>query len=119
MGIEMVEDFLIIRIIHNEEVEALTMAIPEGHKHLRAAIATVGGDTIVLPEAVIAALVRGYVQIKTHPTLKALRMTTQFVENRKQDFATQQLLEVEARAELIQESMAKIIDVLGQQLKAV
>lgn len=115
----MVEDFLIIRIIHNEEVEALTMAIPDGHKHLRAAIATVDGDTIVLPEAVIAALVRGYIQIKTHPTLKALRMTSQVVEDRKPDFASQQLLEVEARTERIQESMAKIVDVLDKQLRAI
>jgi len=52
--------------IENKSVP-FSALLPPGHRHLRATIRLHSGEEIVLKEATLANLVRGYVGIKTHP----------------------------------------------------
>jgi len=80
-------------IIRNEDVKELIVEIPEGHMHIRATIFLQDGTELTLQEATIANLVRAYINIKTHPTATALRLTGRKLRDRKDGFAGWQLVE--------------------------
>jgi len=82
-------------IIHNEDIKELTAEIPEGHKHLRTAIILQDGTEFVFQEATIANLVRAYVTVKTHPTIKKVRLEGKKLSERKDGYAEWQLVEEE------------------------
>lgn len=94
-----------IRSYPNRDVVRVVGFIPRGHAHLRLVI-ELKDQTIVLQEATIAAIVRAYVDILTHPTRKAVELVnTQFVKDvRKRGYAEYQLIETtRSEDEIVQE----------------
>ena len=81
-----------VKVIANETVKEAWLGVPRGHRHLRAVLVTEEG-TLVISEAVLANLVRAYVTLKTHPTVKTVHLCQQQPAVRKEDFASFQLLE--------------------------
>lgn len=83
------------RILANADIEEITVAVPEGHRHLRTTIRLHSGETLVLQEATVANLVRAYVAVKTHPQREQIVLRGQELteDQRKQGFAAWQLLE--------------------------
>jgi hypothetical protein len=84
------------RIIKNSDLASALLAAPEGHKHLRLALTTKDGDTIILQEATVAAIARAYTTIKTHPVKAAVKMVSARPEGLKKGYAEDQLVEVDA-----------------------
>ncbi len=84
-------------IVKNEDVKEVVSEIPEGHAHLRTTIILQDGTEFVFQEATIANLVRAYISVKTHPTLRKVQLKCKKVSeaNRKKNFAEWQLLEEE------------------------
>lgn len=80
-------------LFHNEDIKELIAEIPDGHRHLRIKMVFHDGNELIFQEATIANLVRAYIRIKTHPTLKKLVLRGQRVEARKDGYAEWQLLE--------------------------
>ncbi len=79
--------------IANEEVKELIAEIPEGHKHLRTTIILHDDTSFTFQEATIANLVRAYIAIKTHPRLARVRLSGRKLDDRKEGYATWQLIE--------------------------
>ena len=80
-------------VIHNEDVVKIVVEIPEGHQHIRTTITFKDGREMMFQEATIANIVRGYVQIKTHPVTKTVVMTGRIAQGCKEGYAAWQLLE--------------------------
>jgi len=85
--------------IRNEDVSAVVVEIPEGHRHLRTTIRLQGGEEITFQEATVANLVRAFITVKTHPWKRRVALRGQAVEQRKDDYAEWQLLEEEPGGE--------------------
>lgn len=81
-------------VIHNEDVRAISVEVPEGHKHLRTTIALADGKELTFQEATIANLVRAYITIKTHPTMTRVQLQGKVLDDRKDGYAEWQLLEI-------------------------
>ncbi len=84
-----------IRVIRNEDVEKVLLGVPIGHKHLRISMKLKNGTTLIFQEATIANISRAYVTLKTHPSVQTqeLKMKTLTEEQRKEGYATHQLIE--------------------------
>lgn len=80
-------------ILRNEDIKELITEIPEGHKHLRTTIVLQDGTEIVFQEATIANLVRAYITVKTHPTIKKVVLKGRRLSGKKDGYAEWQLLE--------------------------
>ncbi|MDH5461373.1 MAG: hypothetical protein OEX09_04025 [Candidatus Bathyarchaeota archaeon] len=96
-----------IHIIRNEGLEKVLIAVPNSHKHLRICLILRDGAILIFQEATIANISRAYITLKTHPSIKAqeLKMKALTEEQRKEGYATHQLIEtsrdtVEVEAEL-------------------
>ena len=85
------------RVLANEEIEAIEIGVPEGHRHLRTVLRLAGGEELVLQEATVANLVRAYVTVRTHPQRQGVRLVGRRLPaaGRKEGFADWQLLEEE------------------------
>jgi len=85
-----------IHIIRNEDVDKVLVGVPEGHKHLRVCMKLKNGSVLVFQEATIANILRAYITVKTHPSVRTqeLQMKTLAAELRKEGYAAHQLLEV-------------------------
>jgi len=83
-------------IIKNEDMDSVLLAVPEGHRHLRLALTTKDGKKVVLQEAAVAAIVRAYVTVKTHPQMRAIKLISAKPEHLKEGYAADQLIESEA-----------------------
>ncbi len=83
------------RLYPNECVAELVAGIPRGHRHLRLVLRFRDGSVIVLHEATVAAIVRAYVTILTHPRRTGVRMIGVKLGERKRGYAEWQLLEAE------------------------
>jgi hypothetical protein len=81
-------------IFANSDIVSVIAGIPgNGHKHLRTIIETSKG-TLVFQEATMAALVRAYIHVKTHPCDRAVYLEGRILDkNKKPDYASWQLLE--------------------------
>jgi hypothetical protein len=79
------------------DVLALEVAVPSGHRHLRAVLELRDGSELELQEATLAALVRAYVMIKTDPLRQRTRLVGRSLEAEegKSGFAAWQLLEAD------------------------
>jgi len=100
--------------VHNDDVHRILVGIPENHKHLRAALELRDGRCIILQEAVLAALVRAYVNVETHPERRAARMVgTVDMPRRKADFATYQLIEDGGSDDEIARALGLLVDFMG------
>uniref|UniRef100_A0A7V3YLS1 Uncharacterized protein n=1 Tax=Candidatus Caldatribacterium californiense TaxID=1454726 RepID=A0A7V3YLS1_9BACT len=80
-------------VFRNEDIQAIVLEIPEGHKHLRTTIVLQDGTTLIFQEATVANLVRAYVTVKTHPTKQRVALTGVRLPLRKEGYAEWQLLE--------------------------
>ncbi len=98
-----------VRIYRNQQVKSVTIASPgRPHRHLRTAINT-GDQVIVLQEAVVAAIVRGYTTIKTHPEITGVHMVGK-QHLGKQGYATWQLLEDDSGREHPESIIAGLVN---------
>jgi hypothetical protein len=85
--------------ITNDALKQALMAVPAGHRHIRLVITTREGDTVVLQEAAVAAIVRAYTSIKTHPSRRAVKLVSRTPEGLKEGYAKDQLIEEEVADE--------------------
>lgn len=97
-------------VIRNEDVEEILIGVPKNHKHLRVCM-KIRDKTLIFQEATIANLVRAYITVKTHPTLKALKMKRKRLteEERKSGYAEHQLLEMAENEEEIEKEITKLL----------
>jgi len=82
-------------ILRTSDVAAITTEIPEGHRHLRTTLTLADGTSVTLQEATVAAIVRAYTAIKTHPLRSRIELKGMAAEGRKEGYAEWQLLEEE------------------------
>jgi len=83
------------RVISNADIREIDISAPPGHRHLRTTIRLHDGEEIVLQEATVANLVRGFLSIKTHPSKKSVLLKGRLLSEgeKKEGFAEWQLLE--------------------------
>jgi hypothetical protein len=84
-----------VRIIGNQDIKSVTVGIPAGHLHMRGAV-QVGEEILCFQEATLAAIVRGYIQVKTHPYCRAVRLKGAEARDAKPGYARWQLTEDDA-----------------------
>ncbi len=99
-----------VRVYRNSEVVRVIGIIPEGHSHMRLVI-EFNDQIIVLQEAAVAAIVRTYINIKTHPSRKAVELVScRFSkDSRKVGYAEYQLVESsKAEGEVLHEWAEKL-----------
>jgi hypothetical protein len=82
------------KIYKNSDIKSLSMGVPAGHRHIRTSIETPDG-VIVLQEATVAAIVRAYTTIKTHPVTNSIKLTGQELTDTKKGYASFQLMETD------------------------
>ena len=101
-----------IHIIRNEDVETVLMGVPKGHKHLRVCMKLKNGTILMLQDATIANISRVYVTLKTHPSIQAqeLRMKTLTKEQRKEGYATHQLIETSRDSSEVKAELTEILE---------
>ncbi|MHA1593344.1 MAG: hypothetical protein ACTSXJ_10105 [Candidatus Baldrarchaeia archaeon] len=100
-----------VLIFRNRDVRRVIAGIPRGHAHLRVVIETEQG-TFVFQEATVAALVRAYVSVKTHPSRRAIELRRVFLEDerRKRGYAEFQLLESDKPENKVLEDLERILE---------
>ncbi|MDZ7372473.1 MAG: hypothetical protein ONB23_00760 [candidate division KSB1 bacterium] len=91
-----------------EDVEECLLATPTGHKHLRLVL-RYGNQVLILPEAVVAAIVRAYVAIQTHPQRRAVALRLVKLDVRKDGYAEYQLLEVPVDETALESHVAALL----------
>ena len=91
-------------------VEQLLFGIPKDHKHCRLVVRTDQNQVLVCSEALVAAIVRSYISVKTHPERLAIEMNQKILEQQKNDFASFQLLETDKDDLDIQKELSAWID---------
>jgi hypothetical protein len=79
--------------IRNEDIQEVTVGIPEGHRHIRTCIILRDGTEFVLREAAMANILRAFVTVKTHPAKTSVRLRGKKMEQRKKGYAEWQLVE--------------------------
>lgn len=86
-------------VLKNNDILELVVAVPDGHRHLRATLRLRDGSELVLQEATLANLARAFLTVKTHPVCREVRLVgTELGEScRKEGFAPWQLLEADEK----------------------
>lgn len=102
-----------MKLIKNEDISCSILAVPEGHAHLRLALTTKDGETIVLNEATVAAITRAYTTVKTHPVKRAVKMASMRPDELKKGYAKDQLVEVDAPDEEIISEITRLLEALA------
>ena len=99
------------RVILNEDVSRVLIGVPEGHKHLRICLELKATCTLVFQEATVANILRVYTTVKTHPSVQAreLEMKSLTAEQRKEGYATHQLLETPKKDEEIKKELSELL----------
>ncbi len=101
-----------LKFVKNEDIASALLAVPAGHRHLRLALTTREGETIVLQEATVAAIVRAYTTVKTHPVRRAVKMLSMQPSGIKDGYAKDQLVEADTPD---REVIAEITALLGAE----
>lgn len=99
-----------IRVYRNSDVMRVIGIIPEGHSHIRLII-EFNDQVIVLQEATVASIVRAYINIKTHPSRKAVELVCSRLNRdfKKVGYAEYQLIESsKAEGEILREWAEKL-----------
>lgn len=83
-----------LRVYRNSDVVRVVALIPPGHRHLRLFL-ELEDQVVVLHEAAVAAIVRAYIDVVTHPTRRAVELVRAepSASSRKQGYAEHQLVE--------------------------
>lgn len=79
-------------VVRNEDVSRVVAFIPPGHAHIRLLI-EIGGRALILQEATVAAIVRAYISVATHPVRRAVELVAARPQKLKPGFAEHQLVE--------------------------
>ena len=95
-------------MFRNEDVKRVLMGVPKEHRHIRT-IVEIRDELIVLQEATIAAMVRAFITLKTHPSLDVVELVKRACENRKTGYAKDQLLESDRASEEVILELTRII----------
>ena len=93
-------------LLRNRGVRRVLVGVPEGGDSLAARIETASGDVITLQEPTLAALARAYLQVTTHPTVRAVELVATAVHDRKDGFDEVQLLDSGATEAEVQGELA-------------
>ncbi|MBI5190162.1 MAG: hypothetical protein HZA22_05765 [Nitrospirae bacterium] len=99
-----------IHSIRNEDISSALLAVPEGHTHLRLALTTKDGENVVLSEAAIAAIVRAYTTVKTHPVKRAVKLVSETPVGLKKGYAKHQLIEADVPDEDVVGEMTGLLE---------
>jgi len=101
-----------IHIIRNEDVDKVLVGVPEDHKHLRICVKLKNGLVLVFQEATIANILRAYITVKTHPSVRIqeLQMKTLAAELIKKGYAAHQLLEVPRKNEDMERELKRFLE---------
>jgi hypothetical protein len=101
-----------IHIVRNEDLEKVLIGVPSNHKHLRICMKLKNGTALIFQEATIANISRAYVTLKTHPSTLAqeLRIQALTEEQRKEGYATHQLLETSRDGIEVEAELGEILD---------
>jgi len=93
LGVE-AENVKEIKVYRNSDIVKVVAFIPPCHRHLRLVLIT-KEQVIVLHEATVAAIVRAYIDITTHPTRRAVEYGQVKLERnlKKPGYADHQLIE--------------------------
>jgi len=99
-----------IKVYRNSDVQKIVAFIPPCHRHLRLVIVT-KDQVIVLHEATVAAIVRAYIDIITHPIKKAVEYAQVKLgkNSKKQGYAKDQLIESNVLDDNIVYTWAKVL----------
>ncbi len=81
-----------ITIFSNRDVRRIIAFIPEGHRHIRVYIEA-GEWKMVFQEATVAAIVRAYIDVKTHSKRNVVELISKKLDERKPGYAEYQLVE--------------------------
>ncbi len=87
------------RIVRTTDVQAVTVEQPAGHVHVRTTLRLSDGTELVFQEATVAAIVRAFVSLKTHPAKTRVELRGAALAERKAGFAEWQLLEATEEAD--------------------
>lgn len=90
MGLADVRESVVFR---NEDVTEIVAEIPDGHRHLRTTVKLADGSSVTFQEATVAAIVRAYTAVKTHPLRTRVVLKGTRPLSRKGGYAEWQLLE--------------------------
>jgi len=99
-----------VNTYRNEDISRIVAFIPPGHKHVRLLIEA-RDQSILLQEATIAAIVRAYISITTHPSRRVVELVGRYMDSGKEGYARYQLIE-SSRGE--NEVMVEVLDRLEQ-----
>ncbi len=101
-----------VNIVRNEDVIKALIGVPKGHKHLRVCIELKNGTTLIFQEATIANIARAYITLKTHPSVQAqeLRMKTLTARQRKEGYATHQLIETPKNSNEVKTELKELLE---------
>ena len=101
-----------IQIVRNEDVEKVLIGVPEDHKHLRVCTKLKAGTILIFQEATIANISRAYVTLKTHPSVQAQELRTKPLteEQRKEGYATHQLIETSRDSSEVKKELKEILE---------
>lgn len=98
------------KVIRNRDIAHVLLGVPEGHKHMRICLELKDGTILVFQEATIANILRAYVHIKTHPTVRARELLLNALESkRKEGYAVYQLLETTKSDEEVEKQLTEIV----------
>lgn len=84
-------------VFKNDDISGLVTEVPEGHQHIRTTLELKDGRKMTFQEATVAAIVRSYITLKTHPFNSRVVLTLKQLDARKDGYAEWQLLETEER----------------------
>ena len=98
-----------VRIYRNEDVYEILAGIPTNHKHIRLVVRCRDGNTYVFQEATLAAIVRAYIDIKTHPIRRAVKYIGK-TGSWKEGYAKNQLIETDEDENEILMEIDEIMD---------
>ncbi len=92
--------------LSTSNVTQLLYGFPDNHQHCRLILKTDQTPPLILTEALVAAIVRSYVTIQTHPVRQGVEMTAQLIQEPKSNYTSWQLLETDRADKDIQAEIA-------------
>lgn len=99
-----------VRVYRNEDVRRVVAFIPEGHRHVRVLVEFSDG-IVVLQEATVAAIMRAYIDVVTHPTRRTVELSSVRIKERKEGYAEFQLIETGRRESEVLEEIKRILNI--------
>ena len=96
-------------VIRNEDLEWILIGIPEGHTHIRTILNIKGLPYLILQQATVSGLIRGFLNVLLHPLKRGIKLQRASVSNQKSGYAKNQLLELNVSERKVLEEISKIL----------